>query len=66
MPPNVPLMATISHENTSTTIVRIAVATSESVLRMPHFARMVVIPAKKEKPIAYNIHIFCHLALSLR
>ena len=34
------------------TIVRIAVATSESVLRMPHFARIAVIPAKNEEPIA--------------
>ena len=31
-----PTMATISHENSRTTIVRMAVAVSESVFRMPH------------------------------
>ena len=34
-----------------------AVATSESVFEIPHFASMEVIPAKKAEPIAYIIHI---------
>ena len=37
----------MTQENSSTTMVRIAVATLESVFRMPHFARMDVTPAKK-------------------
>ena len=39
------------HENNSTTTVRIAVATSESVFLIPHFAKTAVIPVKKEEPI---------------
>lgn len=38
-------------------IVRMAVATVESVLRMPHFARMDVRPANSAEPTAYNNHI---------
>ena len=38
-------------------MVRMAVATSESVFEIPHFASMEVIPAKKAEPIAYIIHI---------
>ena len=52
IPHMVPVPSTISQENKNTTIVRIAVATSESVLRIPHFARIAVIPAKNEDPIA--------------
>ena len=48
---------TISHEKSSTTTVRIAVATEESVFRMPHFARIAVIPAKKAEAKAKNNHI---------
>ncbi len=40
-----------------TTIVLTAVATSESVFWIPHFARIAVIPAKKEDPTANKIHI---------
>ena len=40
-----PLMNTISHAITSTTPVRMAVAASESVFRMPHLARIAVSPA---------------------
>ena len=53
-----PVIHTMIHENNSTITVRIAVATSESVFLIPHFARIAVIPAKKEEPIAYKIHIF--------
>jgi hypothetical protein len=42
----------MSHENNNTTTVRIAVATFESVFLIPHFARIAVIPAKNEDPIA--------------
>ena len=52
-----PATATISQEKNRTTAVRIAVATSESVFRIPHFARIAVIPAKKEEPTAKRIHI---------
>ena len=52
-----PTMATISHENSRTTIVRMAVAVSESVFRMPHFARMDVSPAKSAEPNANRIHM---------
>ena len=38
-------------------MVRTAVATVESVLRMPHLARMAVMPAKKAEPKANKIHI---------
>jgi hypothetical protein len=52
MPASAPVTNTISHANIRTTIVRIAVATFEFVFRIPHFARIAVIPAKKEEPIA--------------
>lgn len=45
--PAEPAASTISQEKTSTTPVRMAVATSESVERMPHLARMAVIPANR-------------------
>ena len=38
-------------------MVRIAVATVESVFRMPHLARMAVTPAKNAEPIANRSHI---------
>ena len=47
MPASAPVTNTISHANIRTTIVRIAVATFEFVFRIPHFARIAVIPAKK-------------------
>ena len=56
-----PTRNTITQENSSTTMVRMAVATSESVLRMPHFARMEVTPAKNAEANAYAIHIQIHL-----
>ena len=45
--PAEPAASTISQENISTTPVRRAVATSESVERIPHLARMAVIPANR-------------------
>ena len=61
IPDQVPVTRTISQENRSTTTVRIAVATSESVFLIPHFARIAVIPAKNEEPTAKSTHIFPHL-----
>ena len=52
-----PTTNTISQEKSSTTMVRTAVATVESVLRMPHLARIAVMPAKKAEPKANKIHI---------
>lgn len=40
-----PTIHTISHEKSSTTMVRMAVAASESVFRMLHLARIAVSPA---------------------
>lgn len=40
-----PTIHTISHEKSSTTMVRMAVAASESVFRMPHLTRSAVSPA---------------------
>ena len=53
----IPVTTTIIHAKISTTIVLIAVATSESVLLIPHFARIEVIPAKKAEPTAKPNHI---------
>ena len=53
-----PATNTISQENASTTMVRIAVAMSESVFLIPHFARMAVNPAKTDDKIAAANHIF--------
>ena len=47
-----PTISTISHEKASTMIVRTAVAASESVFLIPHFARIAVIPAKNAEPNA--------------
>ena len=47
-----PATHTMSQANASTTMVRTAVATVESVCRMPHLARMEVTPAKSAEPKA--------------
>ena len=47
MLPAEPTMSTMTSDIISTTIVRIAVATVESVFLIPHFARIAVAPAKK-------------------
>jgi len=56
-----PTKNTIIHENNSTTVVRSAVAVSESVFMIPHFAKTDVSPAEK----ADNIAIIIHISLSL-
>ena len=56
-----PTRNTISHEKISTTMVRMAVATSESVFLMPHFARTAVIPAKNAEPTANKPHMAARL-----
>ena len=58
-------MNTISHEKIRTTIVRMAVATVESVLRMPHLASTAVSPANSAEPNAYKIHMMRHLPFNL-
>ena len=50
-------MAAMTHANTSTTRVRRAVATSESVSRMPSLARAAVSPANRAEPAAAAIHM---------
>jgi hypothetical protein len=45
-------MKTMIQENARTTMVRIAVARSESVFLIPHFARIDVSPAKTAERIA--------------
>lgn len=52
-----PTINTIIKENSNTMAVLIAVAMSESVFLIPHFARMDVIPAKKADKIAIKSHI---------
>ena len=52
-----PTTNTMIHENNSTMIVRMAVATLESVFLMPHFARIDVTPAKNADRNANRIHI---------
>ena len=47
-----PTTKTIKHENTSTTIVRSAVARSESVFLIPHLASIEVSPAKAAESMA--------------
>ena len=49
-----PTTKTIIHEKMRTTTVRRAVATSESVFLIPHFARIEVKPAKTAESIAMN------------
>ena len=56
-PPNDPTMSTMQKDMSSTTTVRMAVATVESVLRIPHFARMEVSAANAADPSARNTHI---------
>lgn len=51
-----PTSAAMSQAKRSTTTVRTAVATSESVWRMPHLARMDVMPAKSADAQAARIH----------
>ena len=55
--PAEPTIITIIMDMISTTIVRTAVATVESVLRIPHFASIAVIPAKNAEPAANKSHI---------
>ena len=50
--PPEPFIKTISHEKSSTITVRTAVAASESLRRIPHFASIAVIPAKNADPKA--------------
>ena len=57
MVPAEPAANTVIHENNSTTNVRSAVATSESVFRIPHFASIAVSPAKKADKHAVISHI---------
>ncbi len=52
MPDIVPVKRTRIHEKNKTTMVRMAVATSESVFEIPHFASTEVMPAKKAEPVA--------------
>lgn len=52
-----PVIITMIQEKINTTIVRMAVAASESVFRIPHFARIDVNPAKTAEPNANKIHI---------
>jgi hypothetical protein len=52
-----PTMNTINHANASTTMVRIAVATVESVFLIPLFAKIDVNPANSAEPNANGIHI---------
>ena len=47
----------MTQANARTTMVLMAVATVESVSRMPHLARMAVIPAKNADPHANATHI---------
>ena len=56
-----PATNTMTQASIRTTMVRIAVATVESVCRMPHFASMAVTPAKKAEPAAKRSHISSHL-----
>lgn len=52
-----PTKKAIPQEKKNTTMVRTAVARVESVWRMPHFAKMAVIPAKNAEPNEKKIHI---------
>ena len=55
--PTEPTSAAMSQANARTTMVRTAVATSESVCLMPHLARIDVMPAKSAEPTAASIHM---------
>ena len=52
-----PTTNTIAHEKNSTTTVRKAVARSEGTLRIPHFAKIAVTPAKSADKNARHSHI---------
>ena len=52
------------YENISTTIVRSAVATSESVFLIPHFANIAVRPANNADNAAIINHMFFLLPVS--
>ena len=56
MVPMDPEMPAIAQAKTSTTQVRMAVATSESVCLMPHLAKMDVMPAKNADANAATTH----------
>ena len=58
--PPEPTKKTISQEKARTTRVRTAVATVESVCRIPHFANMAVTPAKKAEPNANKTHMYLY------
>ena len=58
-----PTTNTMIQEKISTITVRIAVATFESVFRIPHFASIDVSPANMAEPNAYKIHIPCSFFL---
>ena len=58
-----PATNTITQDMTSTTPVRMAVATVESVLRMPHLAKMEVRPANSADPTANISHMISSLFL---
>ena len=62
MVPMEPVRNTIIQEKTSTTPVRTAVPTSESMSCMPIFDRTAVIPANSAEPNANITHI-CHFLL---
>ena len=61
-----PTIHTISHEKSSTTMVRMAVAASESVFRMPHLARIAVSPANSAEANAKITHIIKPLLSHLK
>lgn len=52
-----PAINTMNQEKNNTIVVRRAVAISESVFFMPHFARTAVRPAKRAEKTAIMIHI---------
>jgi hypothetical protein len=52
-----PTIKTIKNEKISTTAVRSAVATSDLVFLIPHFASIAVSPANTADITAANIHI---------
>ena len=56
-----PTTNTMIQEKISTTTVRTAVATSESVCLIPHFARIAVKPANIDDYTAIRSHIICLL-----
>lgn len=51
------MIPAMSQAKTSTTVVRSAVARSESTVRMPHLERIDVRPAKSAEPAAAMIQI---------